>query len=93
MKKGFDVNSSANDFHHATRRDRKNLQDFSEHYFSGEFKFYVEFTKELPEWLFGLLVEGVLARANIGRGRTTGYGRVTVKDIAFEKVFFSRNWT
>ncbi|MHA1187094.1 MAG: RAMP superfamily CRISPR-associated protein [Candidatus Heimdallarchaeota archaeon] len=75
---------------HASRRDGKALQDFSEQYFSGEFKFYIEFLKEFPDWLFGLLVEGILGVTSLGRGKNSGYGRLEIKDIAFEKITFER---
>ncbi|MHA1435836.1 MAG: RAMP superfamily CRISPR-associated protein [Candidatus Heimdallarchaeota archaeon] len=75
---------------HASRRDNKTLQDFSEQYFSGEFRLYVEFSKELPDWLLGLLVEGILSVTNLGRGRNSGYGRLEIKDIAYERITFER---
>jgi len=75
---------------HASRRDKKTLQDFSEQYFSGEFRFYVEFTKDFPDWLLGLLVEGILGLTNLGRGGNSGYGRLEIKDIAFERITFER---
>jgi len=75
---------------HAARRDRKPLIDFSEQYFSGEFRFYVEFARELPEWLLGLLFEGILGIRQIGRGNNSGYGRVEIKDITFEQITFER---
>ncbi|MHA1185604.1 MAG: RAMP superfamily CRISPR-associated protein [Candidatus Heimdallarchaeota archaeon] len=75
---------------HASRRDGKSLQGFSEQYFSGEFRFYIEFSKELPNWLLGLLVDGILGVTNIGRGSNSGYGRLEIKDIAFERIIFER---
>jgi len=75
---------------HASRRDKKTLQDFSEQYFSGEFHFHIEFTKELPSWLLGLLVEGILSMTNLGKGGNSGYGRLEIKDIAFERITFER---
>lgn len=71
---------------HAARRDKKTLQDFSEQYFSGKFNFYVEFSKELPKWLLGLLIEGILQVKQLGRGGSSGYGRVELKAIAMEEV-------
>ncbi|MBN1328570.1 MAG: hypothetical protein JXA54_03765 [Candidatus Heimdallarchaeota archaeon] len=75
---------------HAARRDKKPLIDFSEQYFSGEFRFYVEFTKELPDWLLGLLFEGILGITQLGGGNNAGYGRVEFKEIAFEHITSER---
>ncbi|MHA1185660.1 MAG: RAMP superfamily CRISPR-associated protein [Candidatus Heimdallarchaeota archaeon] len=75
---------------HASRRDKKTLQGFSEQYFSGEFQFYIEFTKEFPSWLLGLLIEGILGVTNLGNGGNSGYGRLEIKDIALEKITFER---
>jgi len=75
---------------HAARRDRKTLQNFLEQYLCGEFQFYVEYNKELPGWLLGLLLEGVLAVNNLGNGRSAGYGRVEIKDISFEHIALER---
>ena len=75
---------------HAARRDRKTLQNFIEQYLSGEFQFYIEYSKELPDWLLGLLLEGTLAVNNIGNGRSTGYGRVEIKDVSFEHITLER---
>lgn len=71
---------------HQARRDKKSLQAFSEQYFSGEFQFNVEFSKELPHWLLGLLIKGILGLTQLGRGGNSGYGRLEVKTISFEKV-------
>ncbi len=75
---------------HSSRRDKKPLQDFSEQYFSGEFQFYVEFSKELPQWLLGLLVKGIFGITHLGRGGKSGYGRLEMRDISFERVVFER---
>jgi len=75
---------------HAARRDKKTLQNFLEQYMSGEFQFYIEFSKELPDWLIGLLLDGVLAVNNIGNGGNAGYGRLEIKDISFEQIILER---
>jgi len=75
---------------HVERRDRKTLQNFVEQYLSGEFQFYIEYNKELPDWLIGLLLEGILAVDSLGNGRNAGYGRVEIKDIAFEQITLER---
>ncbi|MHA1124882.1 MAG: RAMP superfamily CRISPR-associated protein [Candidatus Heimdallarchaeota archaeon] len=75
---------------HSSRRDKKTLQSFSEQYFSGEFQFYIEFTKELRDWLLGLLIDGILSMTNLGRGGNSGYGRLEIKNIAFERITFER---
>jgi len=75
---------------HASRRDKKTIQDFSEQYFSGEFQFYVEFSKELPDWLLGMLVKGIFGITHLGRGENSGYGRMEIIDIGFEKVISER---
>ena len=75
---------------HAARRDNKTLQNFLEQYLMGEFQFYVEFSKELPDWLLGLLLEGVLAVEGLGNGKSAGYGRLEIRDISYEQVTFER---
>jgi len=75
---------------HVERRDRKTLQNFVEQYLSGEFQFYIEYNQKLPEWLVGLLLEGILAVDSLGNGRSAGYGRVEIKDISFEQITLER---
>lgn len=89
-QKGLSYVYVSTETRHASRRDGKAIQDFSEQYFSGEFKFYVEFSKELPIWLLGLLVEGILSLTHLGAGSNSGYGRLEIKDIAYEQVSFQR---
>ena len=74
---------------HQARRDGKTLQDFSEQYFSGEFRFYIEFS-ELPDWLLGLLLDGILNIRTLGGGVNSGYGRVEIKEVTFEQVSLER---
>ena len=75
---------------HQARRDSKTLQDFSEQYFSGAFQFYIEFTKEIPHWLLGLLIEGILGIRHLGAGSNSGYGRLEIRNIAFSKITLER---
>jgi hypothetical protein len=75
---------------HQARRDKKALQDFFEQHFSGEFQFYIEFSEELPEWLLGLLDQGILNLTTIGRGSNSGYGRFTINSVLCEQVLFER---
>jgi len=75
---------------HQARRDGKALQDFSEQYFSGEFQFYIEFSRKLPAWLLGLLVEGILGITAIGGGKNSGYSRVKITELQLEKVRWER---
>jgi hypothetical protein len=89
-QKGLSFVHVSTETRHASRRDGKTLQDFSEQYFSGEFQFYIEFAKELPTWLLGMLIKGVLSMKHLGRGSNSGYGRLEIKDIAFERVTFER---
>ncbi|MHA1125524.1 MAG: RAMP superfamily CRISPR-associated protein [Candidatus Heimdallarchaeota archaeon] len=89
-KKGIAFGYSSMEERHAARRDRKTLQNFLEQYISSEFQFYIEYDKELPNWLIGLLLEGILSVSNLGNGRSAGYGRVEIKEIAFEKITFER---
>ncbi len=89
-QKGLSFVYVSNEFRHASRRDKKSLQDFSEQYFSGEFCFYVEFSKVIPQWLLGLLIEGILGITQLGRGGNSGYGRLEVKEMTLEKVSFER---
>lgn len=89
-QKGLSFVHVSTETRHASRRDGKTLQDFSEQYFSGEFQFYIEFAKELPTWLLGMLIKGVLSMIHLGRGSNSGYGRLEIKDIAFERVTFER---
>jgi len=89
-QKGLSFVHVSTENRHASRRDGKTLQDFSEQYFSGEFKFYVEFSKELPNWLLGLLLKGVLSITHLGGGSNSGYGRLEIKEVSFERISFSR---
>ncbi|MFW9921934.1 MAG: RAMP superfamily CRISPR-associated protein [Candidatus Thorarchaeota archaeon] len=89
-QKGLAFVHTSTENRHQARRDKKSLQDFSEQYFSGEFSYYVEFTKESLSWLIGLLVEGILGINHLGRGSNAGYGRVEIKSIAYEKVTVER---
>ncbi len=89
-QKGISFVHVATENRHAARRDGKTLQDFSEQYFSGAFQFYVEFSEDLPQWLLGLLVEGILSIKHLGRGSNSGYGRLEIKELAFEQVTFER---
>ena len=89
-QKGLSFVHVSTENRHSARRDGKSLQDFSEQYFSGEFQFYVEFTKELPEWLLGLLVKGIFGITHLGKGENSGYGRLEIKDITFERIFQER---
>ncbi|MBD3189109.1 MAG: hypothetical protein GF308_00615 [Candidatus Heimdallarchaeota archaeon] len=71
---------------HAARRDKKVLQDFSEQYFGGTFNFYVEFSEDIPKWLLGLLVKGILGISHIGGGSNSGYGRMELQEITLEEI-------
>jgi hypothetical protein len=89
-QKGLSFVHVSTENRHASRRDGKTLQDFSEQYFSGEVQFYVEFSDELPDWLLGLLVNGILSVHHLGGGSNSGYGRIEVKEIAYTQVTFER---
>lgn len=89
-QKGLAFVHNSTENRHQARRDKKSLQDFSEQYFSGEFNYYVELTKESHWWLIGLLVEGILGITHLGRGSNAGYGRIEVKSLAYEKVSLER---
>ncbi|HUT81235.1 MAG TPA: RAMP superfamily CRISPR-associated protein [Candidatus Bathyarchaeia archaeon] len=89
-QKGLSFVYVSTEMRHASRRDKKTLQDFSEQYFSGVFKFYVEFAKEIPDWLLGLLTKGILGITHLGNGSNSGYGRVEIKEITYEQVAFER---
>ncbi|MBN1331255.1 MAG: hypothetical protein JXA54_17435 [Candidatus Heimdallarchaeota archaeon] len=89
-QKGMSFAHISTENHHASRRDGKVIQDFSEQYFSGMFQFYVEFSDNLPQWLLGMLIEGILSMNHLGRGSNTGYGRLEIKELTFEHVIFER---
>ncbi len=89
-QKGLSFVHVSTENRHASRRDGKVLQDFSEQYFSGEFQFYVEFSDNLPQWLLGLLIDGILSLKHLGRGSNSGYGRLEIKDVSYEKIVFER---
>ncbi|MGC9778301.1 MAG: hypothetical protein HZR80_03575 [Candidatus Heimdallarchaeota archaeon] len=89
-RKGISFVHVALETRHQARRDKKPLQNFSEQYFSGAFCFYIEFSKKLPNWLIGLLIEGILSVTHLGRGHNSGYGRLEVKEITLEKVSYQR---
>ena len=91
-QKGLAFVHTSTEIRHASRRDKKTLQDFTEQYFSGEFQFYIEYTKDLPKWLIGLLVEGIFNLTNIGRGSNSGYGRLSIKEMTFEQVSLERTF-
>jgi hypothetical protein len=88
-QKGISFIHVSTENRHQARRDGKTLQDFSEQYFSGEFKFFIEFSG-LPDWLLGLLIEGILDIRTLGRGVNSGYGRLEIKEVAFEEVSLNR---
>ena len=88
-QKGLSFVHVSTENRHQARRDGKPLQDFSEQYFSGEFRFHIEFS-ELPQWLSGLLLEGVLGIRTLGGGVNSGYGRLEIREVAYEQVSFER---
>lgn len=89
-QKGLSFVHVSTENRHASRRDGKVLQDFSEQYFSGEFQFYVEFSESLPQWLLGLLIDGIFSLKYLGRGENSGYGRLEIKNVSYEKIVFER---
>lgn len=89
-QKGLSFVHISTENRHASRRDCKVLQDFDEQYFSGEFNFYVEFSEELPDWLLGLLIEGILNITHLGGRSSSGYGRIEIKGLTYEHISFER---
>ncbi|MFX0063223.1 MAG: hypothetical protein ACFFC7_13690 [Candidatus Hermodarchaeota archaeon] len=65
---------------HAMSFEGVPLQDFNEHYFSGDFSFEIEVTLCTPEQL-GLLINSAFRLNRLGRGYNAGYARVKVREL------------
>ncbi|MFW9914613.1 MAG: hypothetical protein ACFFGZ_03295 [Candidatus Thorarchaeota archaeon] len=65
--------------------EQKPIQDFREGYFDGEFVISIEVTKCHPEQI-GALAEALFRAEELGRGKTTGYGKITIDRVELVEV-------
>lgn len=65
--------------------EQKSIQDFREGYFDGEFVITIEVTQCRPEQI-GALAEALFRAEELGRGKTTGYGKITIDRVELVEV-------
>jgi hypothetical protein len=65
--------------------EQKPIQDFREGYFDGDFVISIEVTQCQPEQI-GALAEALFRAEELGRGKTTGYGKITIDRVELVEV-------
>ncbi|MFQ5979052.1 MAG: hypothetical protein ACE5OZ_13075 [Candidatus Heimdallarchaeota archaeon] len=65
--------------------EHKPIQDFREGYFDGEFVISIDVTQCQPEQI-GALAEALFRAEELGRGKTTGYGKITIDSVELVEV-------
>jgi CRISPR/Cas system CSM-associated protein Csm3 (group 7 of RAMP superfamily) len=65
--------------------EQKPIQDFREGYFDGEFVISIEVTHCRPEQI-GALAEALFRAEELGRSKTTGYGKITIDRVELVEV-------